>query len=252
MKDAKVYAVDPEGNKYEPTYFMYEEMTERGHLFAITSYSFTSTTPLRSVLGDVLEECGYFDEQPDLNVTLESDKYELKVGETLNLTATPPVDYVEFEYEFSVRGENDDEWTVIQERSASDLASWTPEEAGNYGVKVRIFYDEIDYIWQDNKTVVVNPSDIVEPGEPENPENPDNPEKPGDGDNNGDNSQKPGDNNGNGNNNGTNTDKPSADVKPDSPTNGKLSQTGGANALMTLAVGLVSTIGGALSMKKRK
>lgn len=393
MKDAKVYAVDPDGNKYEPTYFKFDEMIERGHLFAfndlpiiegnyqiiletpggfdsivdvpgsklneeserignifaITSYSFTSSTPLQSKLGDVnedgaidiidaievaklyvptvfdsdmisseaseiseervaadltqdgvvnymdmgavienylmkdylnedakepqevyngndiydvLEECGYFDEQPDLNVTLEADKYELKAGEALSLTATPPTEEVEFEYEFSVREENDAEWTVIQERSDNRSTSWTPEEAGSYAVKVRIFYDEISYIWQDNKIITVNQNDVVDPEEPGNP---------GDGDdngnnNNGNNPQNPDDNDGNsgngdGNNHGSGSDdgidKPSIDIKPDDTNkpiigNGKLPQTGGANSFMTLAFGLVSTIGGAMVFKKKK
>ncbi|MGG7142419.1 S8 family serine peptidase [Clostridium nigeriense] len=384
MSDAKVYAIDPDGNKYEPTYFMFDEMLERGHLFAfndlpiiegnykiiletpggfdsivdvpgsrlnkdderignifaITSYSFTSSTPLQSKLGDVnedgaidildaveiakvyvptifddemlsseaseiseervaadltqdgivnyidmnavienylmkdylnegakepqevyngndlydiLEECGYFDEQPELNVTLEADKYELKAGETLNLTATPPTDEVEFEYEFSVRGQNDDEWTVIQDRSDNRSTSWTPEEAGSYAVKVRIFYDEISYIWQDNKIVTVNKNDVVDPEEPENP---------GDGDdngnnNNGNNPQNPDDNNGSSDGNNDGIDKPSIDIKPDDtnkPTtdNGKLPQTGGASSLMTLILGVGTTIGGAIAFKKKK
>ena len=395
MKDAKVYAIDPDGNKYEPTYFKFDEMLEGGHIFtfndlpiiegnykivletpggfdsivdvpgsrlnkdderignifAITSYSFTASTPLQSKLGDVnedgaidildaievgklyvptvfdidmissedsensdervsadltqdgvvnymdmsavienylmknylnegakepqeiyngndiydiLEECGYFDEQPELNVTLEADKYELKAGETLNLTATPPTDEVEFEYEFSVRGENDDEWTVIQERSGNRSTSWIPEEAGSYAVKVRIFYDEISYVWQDNKIVTVNQNDVVEP---ENPENPETPENPGNGDNNsgndnennGNNPQNPDDNNVNngGNSSGNGTDKPVINVKPDDTNkpitdNGKLPQTGGNNSLMTLVLGLVSTIGGVISFKKKK
>lgn len=198
---------------------------------------------------DVLEDCGYFDEQPDLNVTLEADKYELKAGETLSLTATPPTEEVEFEYEFSVRGENDNEWTVIQERGGNRTAAWTPEEAGNYGVKVRIFYDAIDYIWQDNKTVTVNPSDVVDPGDGDGNGDDNN----GNGNNGNDGNN--GNNGGNDNDNGDGTNKPSTNVKPDnkpSTGNDKLPQTGGANALMTLALGLVSTIGGAISFKKKK
>lgn len=405
MKDAKVYAIDQDGNKYEPTYFKFDEMLERGHLFAfndlpiiegsykvvletpggfdsivdvpgsrlnkeserignifaITSYSFTSSTPLQSKLGDVnedgaidildaievgklyvptvfdidmtsdedsenseervpadltqdgvvnyndmsavienylmkdylnedakepeevydgndiydiLEKCGYFDEQPDLNVTLEADKYELKAGEILNLTATPPTEEVEFEYEFSVRGENDDEWTVIQERSGNRNTSWTPEEAGSYAVKVRIFYDEISYIWQDNKIVTVNQNDVVDPEEPENQgggddngnNNGNTPENPGDN-NGGNTEEKPEDNNGNGlqnpgggddgTGNGTGTKDTSTTIKPDDtnkPTtdNGILPQTGGVNSLMTLVLGLVSTIGGVIAFKKKK
>ena len=356
MEDATIYAIDPEGNKYEPTYFKFEEMGERRHLFAfndlpiiegdyqvilempgsfksvidvpgsrvnsegktignihaITTYSFTMPSPMQVVLGDVnedgaidildamevgklyvpivfddemmasnankdsdervaadltqdgivnfkdmgavlenylakdylredakepqevyngndiydvLEDCGYFDEQPDLNVTLEADKYELKAGETLSLTATPPTEEVEFEYEFSVRGENDNEWTVIQERGGNRTAAWTPEEAGNYGVKVRIFYDAIDYIWQDNKTVTVNPSDVVDPGDGDGNGDDNN----GNGNNGNDGNN--GNNGGNDNDNGDGTNKPSTNVKPDnkpSTGNDKLPQTGGA------------------------
>ena len=379
MEEATIYAIDQEGNKYEPTYFKFEEMTERRHLFAfnnlpiiegeyqvilempgsfksvidvpgsrvnsegktignihaITTYSFTMPSPMQVVLGDVnedgaidildamevgklyvptvfddeiiasntnkdsdervaadltqdgivnfkdmgavldnyfmkdylredaknpqaiyngndiydvLEECGYFDEQPDMDVSLSLDKEELKAGETLNITAIPPVDYIEFDYEFSVRGENDDEWTVIQERSKSDSASWVAEEAGNYGVKVRIFYDEINYIWQDNKTVTVNPSDVVDPGDGDGNGDDNNGNNGGNGNN--------GNDGNNGNNSGDGTNKPSTNVKPDnnkpSTGNNKLPQTGGANALMTLALGLASTIGGAISFKKKK
>lgn len=406
MKDAKVYAIDPDGNKYEPTYFKFDKMLEGGHMFAfndlpiiegdykvvletpggfdsivdvpgsrlnkennrignifaITSYSFTSSTPLQSKLGDVnedgaidildaievgklyvptifdtdiisseyseilservaadltqdgvvnyndmsavienylmkdylnedakepqevydgndiydiLEQCGYFDEQPDLNVTLEADKYELKAGETLNITATPPTEEVEFEYEFSVRGENDDEWTVIQERSGNKSTSWIPEEAGSYAVKVRIFYDPISYIWQDNKIVTVNQKDIVEPGEPVNPGGGDNNNNGNDGENNGNTPENPGDgddnsNNNNGNdsenndnnpqnpddNNGNNTGNPPTTEKPDDSKEitdkNNLPQTGGNNSIITLVFGLVSTIGGVIVSKKKK
>lgn len=391
MKDAKIYAVDPDRNRYEPTYLKFDKMLEGGHLFAfnnlpiiegnykvvletpggfdsiinvpgsrlnqeserignsfaITSYSFTSEVSLQSKLGDVnedgaidildaievaklyvptvfdgdgisseasgnsgervaadltqdgivnykdmeavrenylmkdylnedakdpqefyngndiydiLEECGYFDEQPELNVTLEADKYELKAGETLNLTATPPTEEVEFEYEFSVREEKDAEWTIIQERDGNKGTSWTPKEAGIYAARVRIFYDKINYIWQDNKKITVNKKEVVEPEEPGNPGNPEEPENPdnGGGDNkpqipgenvDGDNKpQVPGDNDGNSGNGENETDKPSTDEL----TGGeKLPKTGGTDTLIGLVIGLASIIGGIISFKRK-
>ena len=56
MKEAKVYALDPSGNKYEPTYFEFEEMNQGGHLFAFNN--------LPIIEGDykvVLETPGGFD-----------------------------------------------------------------------------------------------------------------------------------------------------------------------------------------------
>ena len=102
-------------------------------------------------LYDILESCGYFDEVPENNVVLELSSEESTIGEEVALTAIPPVEGIEFEYEFSVREKNDAQWTVIQEKSESHTMVWTPKLAGEYAVKVRIFYDEINYIWQDNK-----------------------------------------------------------------------------------------------------
>ena len=120
-----------------------------------------SATPQETYNGndiyDILEDCGYFDEDPENNVVLELSSEESTVGEEVVLTAIPPVDGIEFEYEFSIREKNDSKWTVLQEKSESNTIVWTPELAGEYAVKVRIFYDEINYVWQDNKVHIVKP-----------------------------------------------------------------------------------------------
>ncbi len=114
---------------------------------------------------DILEACGYFDEQPENNVTLGLSSEVSTVGDRVTLTATPPVDGIEFEYEFSVREANDLEWTVIREKADGNEVVWIPEVAGEYSVKVRIFYDEIDYVWQDNKAHTVHKKPAVIPSE---------------------------------------------------------------------------------------
>lgn len=111
---------------------------------------------------DILESCGYYDEVPEMNIELNLDSEISLVGDTVNLTVTPPpgTEGVEFEYEFSVREKNDKEWTIIKERSEENIASWQSKVAGNYEFRSRIFLDEIEYVWQDNKVHTVNWADL--------------------------------------------------------------------------------------------
>ncbi|HAX71886.1 MAG TPA: hypothetical protein DCY20_00020, partial [Firmicutes bacterium] len=114
-------------------------------------------------LYDVLESCGYFDEDTSLNVELLLSEDVVEAGTSVDFTAIPPVDYVPFEYEFSVREVNDQTWTVVKARGSEATTTWTPEVAGEYSVKVRIFYDEVEYVWQDNKMLTVTPKPVVIP-----------------------------------------------------------------------------------------
>lgn len=116
-------------------------------------------------LYDILEACGYFDEHPWLNVILELSHAESMVGDQVTLTAIPPVDGIEFEYEFSIREASDTEWMVIKEKGEENSYVWSPEKAGDYAVKVRIFYDEINYVWQDNQSHVVHAKPYSIPSE---------------------------------------------------------------------------------------
>lgn len=104
---------------------------------------------------DILEYCGYFDEIPEYNVTLNMDKESSLVGEEVTLVAAPPVDGVDFEYELSVREKGSNNWTVVQEKSDNNEFKWVSEKAGEYEFKLRIFLDEIEYMAQDNKTHTV-------------------------------------------------------------------------------------------------
>lgn len=121
-----------------------------------------SKTPLEVYEGrdliDVLEYCGYLDEDyyEEMNVTLELDKESAFVGDEVKLLCIPATDEVEFEYEFSVRGENDSDWTVIQKRSPNKEATWISDKNGKYETKVRVFLDNIQYVWQDNKDITVD------------------------------------------------------------------------------------------------
>lgn len=286
MVDANVYAIDPNGNRYEPTYFLQDKFMGRSHLFSfnelpvidgdykvilempgcfnsimnvpgskvnedgnivgntfgITSYSFLSPsmtsyagdtngdgaidildaiaigndytpgqehlmnysksdkntlvtdlnqdgvvdyfdmylllsnylmqdltrsdskTPEETFEGrdiyDILEQCGYFDEVPHMNVTLEIDKISSTVGDEVNLSVIPATDEAEFDYEFAVRELNDKNWTVIKERSNDPNCIWTSKSSGQYEFRARVFLDEIDYIWQDNKFHSVNWADL--------------------------------------------------------------------------------------------
>lgn len=119
-----------------------------------------SKTPEAVVNGkdiyDILESCGYYDEDPYTNVTLNLSSEESLAGEAVELNAIPPTEEVEFQYEFSVKEKNDSQWTIVQERSGERHASWVPEKGGIFEVKVRIFKDDIGYICQDNKPHKVN------------------------------------------------------------------------------------------------
>lgn len=118
-----------------------------------------SKTPEEVVDGkdivDILESCGYFDEMPDYNVTLNMDKESSLVGEEVTLVAAPPVEGVDFEYELSVREKGSNNWSIVQERSDNNKFKWISKKAGEYEFKLRIFLDEIEYMAQDNKTHTV-------------------------------------------------------------------------------------------------
>lgn len=111
---------------------------------------------------DILESCGYYDEVPEMNIELNLDSEASLVGDTVNLTVTPPpgTEGIEFEYEFAVREKNDKDWTIIKERSGESTTSWQSKVAGNYEFRSRIFLDEIEYVWQDNKVHTVNWADL--------------------------------------------------------------------------------------------
>lgn len=111
---------------------------------------------------DILESCGYYDEVPEMNIELNLDSEASLVGDTINLTVTPPpgTEGVQFEYEFAVREKNDKDWTIIRESSGENTASWQSKVAGNYEFRSRIFLDEIEYVWQDNKVHTVNWADL--------------------------------------------------------------------------------------------
>lgn len=111
---------------------------------------------------DILESCGYYDEVPEMNIELNLDSEASLVGDTVTLTVTPPpgTEGVKFEYEFAVREKNDKDWTIIKERSEENTASWQSKVAGNYEFRSRIFLDEIEYVWQDNKVHTVNWADL--------------------------------------------------------------------------------------------
>lgn len=109
---------------------------------------------------DILESCGYFDEVPYMNVTLNMDKEDSFVGDEIKFDVTPATEEVEFEYEFSVREKNDKDWTVVQKKSTERNLNWKSTTAGEYEFRARVFLDEIEYVWQDNKFHTVNWKDL--------------------------------------------------------------------------------------------
>lgn len=109
---------------------------------------------------DILESCGYFDEVPERNVILNMDKETSFVGDEVKFSVKPATEEVEFEYEFSVREKNDTDWTVVQERSPERNLNWTSKTAGEYEFRARVFLDEINYVWQDNKFHTVSWADL--------------------------------------------------------------------------------------------
>lgn len=109
---------------------------------------------------DVLEELGLFENGEGFGIELNKDVNESFQGEKVTFIANTEYDPGYYTFKFYTRKDGEAEWTLSREESQDPVFEWTPEEAGNYEVKVRSLHPSGQEI-QDTTTHLVKSLDSI-------------------------------------------------------------------------------------------